>query len=155
MTDIHIHLPPYIVNLRAAAILRNNDNVLLCKLTHDYWFLPGGRIQTGESSESALRRELREEIGQTFTIDRLAVVAENFFRLDHQLVHEFCFFYEARWTGPRSLRPPAGARETLRWFNLPELATVQLKPDFIKPHIVRPATSLRHLIHVDASFIPD
>ena len=52
--------------LRVSALLRWHDRILLCrqeKPGKEYWLLPGGGVDGGESLTEALRRELREEIG--------------------------------------------------------------------------------------------
>ena len=52
--------------IRVSAILRWQGRVLLCrqeKPGKEYWLLPGGGVDGGESLIEALRRELREELG--------------------------------------------------------------------------------------------
>ena len=52
--------------IRVSALLRWNDRVLLCrheKPGKEYWLLPGGGVDSGESLVDALRRELLEEVG--------------------------------------------------------------------------------------------
>jgi len=48
--------------------------VLLVRQTagHKLWTLPGGKVKTNESLESALKREVREETGLSVKADLLA-----------------------------------------------------------------------------------
>ena len=52
--------------IRVSAILRWHGRVLLCrheKPGREYWLLPGGGVNSGESLVKALHRELLEEVG--------------------------------------------------------------------------------------------
>ena len=52
--------------IRVSAILRREGRVLLCrheKAGREYWLLPGGGVNAGESLARALQRELTEELG--------------------------------------------------------------------------------------------
>ena len=52
--------------IRVSAILRWQGRMLLCrheKRDREYWLLPGGGVNSGESLTRALHRELSEEIG--------------------------------------------------------------------------------------------
>jgi 8-oxo-dGTP diphosphatase len=52
--------------IRVSAILSWNGRMLLCrhqKGDREYWLLPGGGVNSGESLTRALHRELAEEVG--------------------------------------------------------------------------------------------
>jgi 8-oxo-dGTP diphosphatase len=52
--------------IRVSAILRRDQRILLCrheKGGKEYWLLPGGGVNSGESLVDALHRELLEEVG--------------------------------------------------------------------------------------------
>ena len=52
--------------LRVAALIRWHERILLCRQEKggkEYWLLPGGGVDGGETIDEALRRELGEELG--------------------------------------------------------------------------------------------
>ena len=52
--------------VRVAALIRWHERVLLCrqeKAGKEYWLLPGGGVDGGETLDEALQRELGEELG--------------------------------------------------------------------------------------------
>lgn len=80
--------------MRAAAIALRNGRVLVQNLVGvANCFLPGGRIEQGESSGETLVREIQEEFGRTVTVGPLAFVIESFFVENGQRFHEVGLYY--------------------------------------------------------------
>lgn len=58
-------------------LIENNGAYLLCKMAADrgvfpgQWALPGGGMEPGETMETALRREIREELGDALQITQI------------------------------------------------------------------------------------
>jgi ADP-ribose pyrophosphatase YjhB (NUDIX family) len=148
MPDIHFPLGDHKFNLRVGAIIRRGEAVLLLNLPGQAWcYTPGGRIATGESSREALTRELQEELGQPCPIGRQLLVGENFFTFRDQPIHEVCFYYEADLPGDAP--PTTKDGEIVRWVQLAEIGALDLKPSFLKEHILRPQATASWVIHRD------
>lgn len=56
-------LPPCFYRVSTKALIVRNEKVLLVMEADGKWELPGGGLEVGESFESGLRREIKEEIG--------------------------------------------------------------------------------------------
>jgi len=56
-------------NVAVKLILRVKDKILILKQPNGKFSLPGGRLEWKESPMTALRRELKEEIGYDLTVN--------------------------------------------------------------------------------------
>ncbi len=81
-------------HFRVAGVCIHDGYVLLHRADRDdFWALPGGRCEVGESSDATLRREMDEELHVTVTVGRLLWVVENFFTLAGTACHELALLY--------------------------------------------------------------
>ena len=111
-----------LVEVAVGVLLRDGGEFLLTsrpsgKVYEGYWEFPGGKIETGESVEQALRRELEEEIG--ITIGAVHAWRTELVDYPHALVRlNFCKVFD--WTGVLQMREG----QSFAWQTLP----VQVHP---------------------------
>lgn len=83
-------------NYRVCAIIINDNKILAM---HDerspYYYLPGGRVQMGETAEQAVIREVEEELNITSSIIRPLWLNQSFFNedVDKLNYHEICIYF--------------------------------------------------------------
>jgi ADP-ribose pyrophosphatase YjhB (NUDIX family) len=146
-------------NYRVAGVAFRDDEVLLHKEQNDdFWTLPGGRVEMGESSADGFEREMREELAVDVEVTRLLWVVENFFEYDNRPYHEVAFYY--LFALPNDC-PPMAARERFRgceadatiefrWCKLTELSLVRLLPRFLADGLKALPRHPVHIVHRDA-----
>ena len=83
-------------------VFRNRGRILVLEIhdpsTGEKFYRPaGGGIEFGEPSETALRREVREELGVEIELPALLGVLENIFYYDGRPGHEIAFVYDAQF----------------------------------------------------------
>lgn len=114
-----------------AVVLDETDRVALVRHTYsDLWYLPGGGVKKGESFETALHRELKEEISlSNARIERVLGIYHS--RRDAKDDHIVIF--AVRVSAAQDLRRGDLMEiEDVRWFAMDEM-----------PAEVSPATSRR------------
>ncbi len=112
----------------AAALIDDCGRVLLQqrppgKPMAGLWEFPGGKIEPGESPESALARELHEELGLTLSVKDLSPIAFASEPLAGR--HLLLLLYTARtWQG----EPVAHHATELRWVTPAEMRGMPMPP---------------------------
>ena len=119
--------------IRVSALLRWQNRVLLCrqeKPGKEYWLLPGGGVDGGETIVDALRRELGEEIGlyDALPLEGPIAVAESIApEGDRHIVH-IVFGLDLSHRSLEDVEPQDAAVRGLRLFSIDELEDVVLHP---------------------------
>ena len=140
--DISIKATAGKFNYRVAAMIVHEAHILVMQdegIPHDY--LPGGRVHLHEPAETALSRELREELDISLPPHQLTFIAESFFTIDSTRYHEMCLYFlmeappELLIRGDRFTRVEGSEIHHFRWVKFEELRHLSFYPIFLKERI--------------------
>ena len=140
--DISIKATAGKFNYRVAAMIVHEAHILVMQdegIPHDY--LPGGRVHLHEPAETALSRELREELDIDIPPHQLTFIAESFFTIDSTRYHEMCLYFlmeappELLLRGDRFTRVEGSEVHHFRWVKFEELRHLSFYPIFLKERI--------------------
>lgn len=149
----------WLFQYRVGAIVIRNDKVLLCRdNVNGYWYMPGGRVELGESSETAIVREMREELNSVVKVGRLVWIIECFYGASGDETHEICLYYLVALD--KNVNPPAteeftieepdGEKNTFRWWQIEELPHARVYPSFLRTALRTLPATVQHIITRDS-----
>jgi 8-oxo-dGTP pyrophosphatase MutT (NUDIX family) len=135
-------------HFRVAGVAIQNDHVLLHRSNdEDYWILPGGRVEAGETSFLALRREMREELGQDIDVGRLLWIVESFLQDEGRTIHGLGLYYTMSLSAP--LDPfevmDCQTRLSFDWQPLSRISDLTVYPPFLSQQL---AALPEHTVHI-------
>ena len=112
-----------------AAIIRRGDSVLATQRGYgdykDWWEFPGGKIETGETPEAALIREIREELDTEIAVEGFLTTVEH----DYP---EFHLSMDCFWCKVVGGRLTLLEHEAAKWLPLDNLWQVGWLPADVK-----------------------
>jgi ADP-ribose pyrophosphatase YjhB (NUDIX family) len=117
------------------AVITKNDEILLCKTKNsDFYFLPGGHVEFGETASAALARELKEELNvETVSADFMGAL-ENLYQQNGREFHEYNFIFRAEIAGEINVTEP---HIQFEWRKVAELKDLNFKPELMKTVILQ------------------
>lgn len=139
---------------RAAAIIIENGHVLFAGNEREsYYYSIGGGVHIGESAEEAVKREVLEETGVEYEVERLAFIHENFFDGDGTLegreCHEIALYFLMKPRGTQELNSNSytqGVKENMYWLPIDKLNEYRAYPTFFREKLKYLKNEIQHII---------
>ena len=108
------------------AVIVNKGRIFACQRGYgewkDWWEFPGGKIESGETPEEALQREIREELSIDISIDRRITTVDYDYPDFHLTMH--CYLCHLK----DDIQPHLLEHEAARWLEKSELEEVKWLP---------------------------
>lgn len=153
--DVKIVTEDFEFKFRACGIVYQDDKFLLVRIKDNpSYCLPGGHVELGEDTEHAVIREMKEETGYDFKINKLLAINENFYANKQKKWHEIAYYYLME-----PLEPIETANKTIiendkgelkklefYWWNPKEKAPLEIKPAFIAEKLKSKQFNLENVI---------
>lgn len=145
--DLTIDFSTGKLNVRVAAWIEQNNEILISSFPDGNISLPGGRVKFGETSLEAITREIMEETGETLSNPKLYAVIENFFNATNNF-HEYLFIYKGTVRQKDTYEGIDKNNQVISWSNIENVN--RLKPYCLKKLVNNPShDGVLHLINVD------
>lgn len=155
MKDLSLMIDDVKFNFRVATIIRNGDKVLLHKADRDnFYVIPGGRVKVGEDTETAIKREMFEEMGENIIVKKYVGTIENFFVLYAKTYHEILIIYEAEFDENSNKNVLEKFRSIERddlefiWKPIDDIKDLDLRPNLLKDYLLS-EKDITHIVNKD------
>ena len=143
--DISFEIDNNKFNYRVCAIIINDGKILALKdEVSPYYYLPGGRVQIGETAEKALLREIKEELEIDADVVRPLWLNQAFFNEDVTKInyHEICVYFlvDVKQTklltfGDKFILQENEHTHVFEWLDFTRLKNEYFYPLFLKEEI--------------------
>jgi len=139
-----------VCHFRVAGILIQDNKLLIQKDKDNVIAVPGGHISFGETSENALIREFKEEIGVEISVNRLIWIEENFWKWGKRDAHNISFYYLIALKNDADISSTFvkpikdNSNILLSWITFDDMKNATIYPEFIKEKIENISDSIEH-----------
>ena len=158
MKDIEFKSSTQKFKYRVNGVIINNNKLLTLKMKNNISYcLPGGHVELGEDSKSAILREMLEEIGTTVSIVKELAIVENFYLDKNNFqTHEISFYYVVNPHNFDKISLPKYQREendkgevkihNFEWLDISMLEDYDFRPEFLKEKLIDKNYNFEHII---------
>jgi len=123
--DVMLQRKPFVI---AGVLVKNKNRYLLVKEIledeNEWWIIPGGKVEFGETIEKAAKRELFEETGIKVKKIKFLCFKEAIY--PEYNYHTVIFFFSAKTTQTKLRKDIDGKVKESRWFTKDEIKKVKL-----------------------------
>lgn len=146
---------------RVGAVIIEDGCILLAKNENsedDYYYSVGGGVHINEKADEAIEREIFEETGVHYEVERLVFVHENFFSgigslKEYDCCHEISFYYLCKPRGTKELdchsfvRTRMGTfKENMYWIPISDLDKYKAFPTFYKTELKAIPDGVKYIV---------
>ena len=119
-------------------LIRDHRLLVQWNVDGNFCFVPGGRVEYGETALAALQREAREELGEPVKVARLLAAADNLFLLDGRRHQEISLYFLVQLEATSRIRTRDGVFEgaepgiRFEWIAVDAVERANLMPPFLR-----------------------
>lgn len=125
-----------------------DEKLYLVKSPEGIYYTLGGAIQLGETTEEAVQREMKEEIGIDVEVGPLAFIVENQFTLQEKSYHQIESLYIVTpLSNPAPNLEEGNSVRQCEWIAFTDLKNLDLNPAFLKTELAGWKGQLQHFIN--------
>lgn len=145
--DFRFRTDQQVCGVRATALIVQDGKIYLNRNEQGRFYTIGGAIRCGETTEEAVKREVKEEINLDIDVERLAFVVENTFCKYGVNFHNIEFHYLVKPLGePDDEMVEGSERRSCEWIELADINAIDLVPAFLKTELTNLSTNVKHIV---------
>lgn len=150
MKDLTLDIAEGKLNIRVAAWIEHEDQILVSTFPDGSISLVGGRLKFSETTLEGIQREVFEETGEYFNSPVLFAIVENFFYdpVVGRHFHEFLYIYKGSIQTKACYLEDVTEAQVISW--MPKHEIKRLKPDVLHDLALRSSGHVIHLVNLES-----